>query len=354
MAADAPSQGAAPPPSAGTGEPDTALPDAVVEQAVEWYVRLASGTETSDGHAAFARWHDAHPHHAEAWQRLQAMNGRLRRSTAHVAPTVTQAALARAGALKGRRGALKTLVWVGVGSAGLFLVQRELPWRSRLAGALADVRTAAGERRSLVLDDGTRLMLNTGTAVDLRFDSRERRIVLRDGEIMVATAGDPDGRPFIVATPDGTLVPLGTRFTVRHDGPPAARHSFTCVAVSEGAVQIRVQSGQHAPVRVEVGQQLDFDSQRVLASSAADEASQAWIQGTFSAEGMPLADFLAELSRYRPGILRCAPQASHLRITGSWPLDGPDATDRILDSLQRRLPVRVTRYTRYWVSVAPR
>ena len=43
-------------------------------------------------------------------------------------------------------------------------------------------------------------MLNTATAVDIRFDDRQRRIILRNGEIMVTTARDTQDRPFVVAT----------------------------------------------------------------------------------------------------------------------------------------------------------
>jgi len=330
-----------------------AIPDAVIGQAVDWYVRLASGTHTEQDRAAFAHWRGAHPHHAQAWERLQSMGGRMRGSAVVVAPTVTHAALARAESITGRRRALKSLIWLGGGGAGLYLVHDRLPWRAGLAGLAADVHTYPGERRGMVLADGTQLMLNTATAVDLRFDAHERRILLREGEIMVATAGDPAGRPFVVATPDGTLVPLGTRFTVRHDGQVPARLPYTRLAVTEGAVQVRAADGQ-ASVLVNAGQQVDFSRHAVQAVADLREDGQAWTDGTFAAEGMRLADLLAELGRYRRGVLRCAPEVADLRITGAWPQDGPGASDRILDSLQRRLPVRVDRYTRFWVTVSAR
>ena len=69
------------------------------------------------------------------------------------------------------------------------------------------------------------------------------------------------------------------------------------------------------------------------------------------AQDQKLGDFLRELSRYRPGILRWEPELETLRVTGSF---GLDDTDRILSLLATSLPVEVHMRTRYWVTLAPR
>lgn len=341
-------------PQAGPAAAEPSIPEDVVDAAIQWYVLLASGAATAQDHAALVRWRAESATHAAAWSRFEAMGGRLQGGAARQAPAAAHAALTQAASASGRRRALKTLAWAGLGGTAFYLAQTQLPWRGQLAGALADLRTGTGERRSLVLEDGTHLQLNTATAVDLRFSAGERRIVLREGEILVATAADALGRPLVVESPAGTLVPLGTRFTVRHVADEADC-SPTRLAVIEGAVRIYADGrpdGETALVMA--GQQARFTRKRIHAPAPLDEAGHSWVDGTFSAEGMRLADLLAELGRYRPGRLRCAPQVADLRITGAWPLDGPDATDRILDALARRLPVRVSRYTRYWVTVGPR
>lgn len=339
--------------------PDTgnALPEAIVEQAIGWYVRLASGLREPQDQSAFASWHAAHPDHARAWQRLQAMGQQIRGSSATVEPAVTRATLGRAASVSARRRTLKTLMWIGTGGTALYLVQDQLPWRGQFAGAWADMRTATGERRSVVLGDGSTLMMNTGTALDVRFDAGERRLVLHRGEIMIATAHDAARRPFVVATRDGTLTPVGTRFTVRRDEAADDAPGFTQLGVSEGAVEIRIANNAPASAQVTLvraGQQARFTRERADAPEALQEASQSWTDGTLTAEGMPLGQFIAELDRYRPGRLRCAPDVAGLRITGAWPLDGSDPTERILESLERRLPVKATRLTRYWVTVSAR
>jgi transmembrane sensor len=66
---------------------------------------------------------------------------------------------------------------------------------------------------------------------------------------------------------------------------------------------------------------------------------------------MRLADFLDELSRYRRGRLQCDARVANLLISGTYPLAD---SERILDMLERALPVRVQRFTRYWVNVQAR
>lgn len=346
------------------GVPDDGAPvdKHIVEQAVAWYVRRASEPPVPEAHAAFSRWYTAHPDHARAWQRLQAMDGRLRGSTERVPAPIARAALVQAAGVQAagvpRRRLLKTLAWAGMGGSALYLALDELPWRSQLARTMADARTATGERRDLVLPDGTRLLLNTATALDIRFDAQRRLIALHAGEIRVVTAHDPAGRPFMVSTRDGTLTPVGTRFTVRRDEVPHEvpddPQGFTRLAVEQGAVEVRVASAAPGrPVLVQAGEQARFSRGGVDPREPLDEAAQSWTDGKLSVSRMRLADLLRELERYRPGRLRCDPAVADLRVTGVWPLADAEATDRVLASLEKTLPVRVSSFTRYWVSVGP-
>ena len=77
--------------------------------------------------------------------------------------------------------------------------------------------------------------------------------------------------------------------------------------------------------------------------------------GTFTGLGNgthTLAAFCAELSRYRPGLLQCAPEVRALRVSGSFPLGD---TDRTLTMLASTYPVDVqTRMRGYWITVVAR
>jgi transmembrane sensor len=48
-------------------------------------------------------------------------------------------------------------------------------------GWAADYRSAVGQRRDVTLADGTQLILNTDSAIDVRFDANERFIRLYRG-----------------------------------------------------------------------------------------------------------------------------------------------------------------------------
>lgn len=68
------------------------------------------------------------------------------------------------------------------------------------------------------------------------------------------------------------------------------------------------------------------------------------------AQDMPLAEFLDQLSRYRPGHLDCDGAVAQLPVSGTYPLAD---TDQVLAMLLATLPVRLRTATRYWVVVEP-
>ncbi|MCP2937671.1 FecR domain-containing protein, partial [Salmonella enterica subsp. enterica serovar Typhimurium] len=76
---------------------------------------------------------------------------------------------------------------------------------------LADHRTVPGERLTVTLDDGSRVTLNTDSAIDEQYTGQERRIVLRRGEILVEVSADPQ-RPFVVESRHATARALGTQY----------------------------------------------------------------------------------------------------------------------------------------------
>src|SRR5262249_17286468 len=83
-----------------------------------------------------------------------------------------------------------------------------------MSGWLADEATGIGERRSVVLADGSTAVLDAATSLDIEFSEHERRIVLRDGQVFVTVTPDA-ARRFIVEARGGTVQALGTAFNVR-------------------------------------------------------------------------------------------------------------------------------------------
>jgi transmembrane sensor len=313
------------------------------DQAIAWFTLAQSGCMSEVEQHQLLLWRDAQPEHERAWQRLSSIPLGLQRHAGALAdPLARQLAGRRHYQEMDRRKALKVLVGFGL-LGGLAWQGRDTPW---VQGALADYRTGTGERVQRSLPDGTRLWLNTATAVDLRYTDGARELRLRYGEIEILTAQDAAGRPFRVVSEDAILRPLGTRFRVRRENDGRG----TLLAVSQGRVAASALAGGEARV-IEAGWQARIASAGVTTPQALDASQGAWVDGYLVAERMRLADFLAELERYRPGLLRCDPTVAEIRLSGSYPLGD---TDQVLARLQDSLPVSVRRRTRYWVTVGSR
>ncbi|MDO8304708.1 FecR domain-containing protein [Herminiimonas sp.] len=313
---------------------------AIVKQAIVWLVTLQSGAVNEADRHACAAWRNADAKHEQAWQRLNTLGHDLRSSGNHVASPLLRSVL-RSTDGNTRRMVLRSLVGFGVIAGSTVAIRKQAVWQT----ATADHHTATGEQRNIVLADGTRIMLNTATAIDVRFDDHLRQIVLLRGEIMVTTAKDTASRPFEVATDNGSIRPVGTRFTVRHNVVDST--STTVVAVMEGAVNIAATSGD--AVRVNAGEQTRFTALSVLTPFVLDDSIAAWTDGVLVVERMRLADFLNELDRYRKGVLRCDPAVADLLVSGSFPLHD---TDAVLDLLSETLPLQISHLTRYWTTVS--
>lgn len=305
---------------------------AIVEQASEWLMLHWGGELDAEQRQAFARWKTAHPDHHRAWARLQQLQ-----QTLSGVPAESARAVLRDAPDQQRRAALKLLGVLLVAGGG-YAVQGSQPWRNAMAGE----RTAVGEVRHLTLADGTRLDLNSDTAVDLRYSARERRITLISGEILLNSGHDAT-RPLIVETQAGDIQALGTRFAVRD------AQGGTRVDLYEGQLHVRP---QHAAAQyLNAGDSLWFNAAQTGAVRAADLNASTWSQGRLTAERQPLGQFIADLARHRPGWLRCDAAVAGLLLTGVFPLDDSDA---ILAALEQSLPVRVEAVTRYWVTVKTR
>ena len=317
-----------------------AIAEGVQQQAAEWLTVLMSDEASEAQHAAWQRWRGADPEHERAWQHIDAVSQRfngLHRSAAAQALAGTQQQ-----AVNGKRRQL--LAWLGVAAGGGLLAAQTGAWDG-VRALRADYRTATGERREVVLGDGSVLSLNTGSAVNVRFDDNRRLIELLAGEILVTSGhGAGSAAPLVVATREGVVRALGTRFAVRqHDGT-------STVDVLESAVEISPRDGDGEPMRLAAGSGVVFSRHAPGAPHAIDASADGWSRGQLIVDDLTLGDFLADLARYRPGVIHCAPEVARLRLSGVFPLDD---TQRILNMLPNSLPVQVRSRTRYWVSVEP-
>ena len=171
--------------------------------------------------------------------------------------------------------------------------------------------TRVGEQRLVVLDDGSRVRLNTDSVLRVRFRKGERRVVLARGEAFFEAAHDA-ARPFIVEA-DGTSVhAIGTKFDVRRDGD-AVR-----VTLLEGKVKV-AQKNTAGSATLIPNQQLTVADGRVSAPhpTNASEAA-AWTSGRLTFRSVALEDAIAEVNRYAAHkvVLEGPPALGRQPITG--------------------------------------
>ncbi len=297
----------------------------VARAAAQWLALLESGAATERDHAALQHWRDSHPQHEQTWQKAQS----LRQRFSALPQALAMASLDRP--QPGRRAVLKRALGVAALLPTAWLISRQLPidtWRP-------DLRTATGERKRLPLADGASLQLNTATAVDV--DMAQRRVSLVDGELALTV---PGAAAMTVQTRYGQLLVSQADVCIRQLA------SGCLVSVLKGTVQVRDLSGQMATLQA--GQQAPLKAGGLGARALFDVLQLGWRDGVLTAQNQPLGDFLRELERYRPGVLRWEPRLETLRVTGSFRLDD---TDRILNLLASTLALDVQYRTRYWVSL---
>lgn len=211
---------------------------------------------------------------------------------------------------------------VAVVAGGAVLLQ---PWRSQ-----GDYRTGVGEQQVVLLDDGTRMTLNTDTRVAVALARSQRVVEVQSGEAVFEVARDPQ-RAFIVRAGGSEVEALGTTFAVRYiaSATPQAAPGLA-VTLIEGQVAVRpAPAGSDAaaaaqPVLMHAGERV------LLAAAGAAQPVPprvdrpdiarllAWQRSEAVFDDATLADAVAEMNRYSrtPIVLLDAPTLGGLRVSG--------------------------------------
>lgn len=296
--------------------------------AARWLALLDSGDASEADLLRLAQWRASSPLHEDAWQKASLLRARF----AGLPGALAMAALDRPDA--GRRALLKQALGVSALLPLAWLVSRELP----LDAWTADMRTAVGERRQALLSDGTLLQLNTDSAVDIELGAG--RVALVRGEVAVSV---PANLSLTLQVPYGRVV--------LSEGEVCLRLLDEACRVSAIKEAVSLQPLRGPAVMLQAGQQASLQAAGVGPVKAFDEWQLGWREGALRLDDRPLGELLRELRRYRPGVLRWAPELERLRVTGMFRLDD---TDRVLALLAASLPLQVQTRTRYWVSLTAR
>lgn len=303
-----------------------ATDDRVFEDAARWHIRLRDPEAPTELHDAFLRWIRQDPRHLQAFDRAEAlwraMGSREPDDGRRDEPAIT--ALVAQGRSPRR-------VARSAGGLGLLLVVGlALWWGPDAVDSLrADHIAWTGERENLLLEDGTRIDLNSGTALSVAFTPTERRVRMFRGEAFFDVAHNA-AEPFIVELPEGSLKVTGTRFNVD------LRRGVTDVALLEGSVALTARDAPEAITRLVPGQSAAVRTDSVGTPQTEDaETHIAWRSGRMIFYRTPLAEVLRELARYQRGrIVLMNAKAGALLVTGAFSTDDPaDVMDIIADTL---------------------
>lgn len=312
--------------------PDQNPSQAQVDQAIEWLVKLRYDSPGPRTEQQFQRWLASHPQHAQAWQRVSSLGDELASLPAELSRQTLAGSERRR---MSRRDHLKLLSLLALGASVGWAAREPLS----LPALMADSRTATGERRELLGSDGSLIRLNTASAIDLRYSDEQRQLTLLRGEVSL-DGNTNDNRPFTIDTRVGALSTQGGQLLLRENA------QGLLLAVRRGEVTLFPASA--AAHRVKPGEVLQVFAQGDFQPATLHGDPWGWTDGVLSVQQMPLGEFTDELSRYRPGLLRCAPEVAGLKVSGTFQLAD---TDQILLLVARSLPVRVDYRTRFWVSI---
>lgn len=253
-----------------------------------WAIRTAEGDMPAERQAEMEAWLNASSRHLGAYVRARAVWSRLDRMVAVSQPPMTPVSDSHAASPRRR--------WLYLG-AGIAASIALFVGIGGIVTGPDEQRIAASDESvyRTTLEDGSRLLLDSGSAVAVRFDKVERRLELERGQAFFDVAHN-ERIPFVVETTSLRVTAVGTNFSVGlRDGGREA-----LILVTEGAVRVQRKGGGAATI-VRANEQLAADADRLTRSpltSREVERQSAWQRGLLIFNGETLEVAAEAVNRY--------------------------------------------------------
>lgn len=296
--------------------------DRALDQAAAWIARLRAGDSGRADQRAFARWLAADPANAAAFDRMLELWRDL--GALRALPLEIPAPAPRRLRRRHLAGAL---------AAGTALVLLLVYPRSTTPPPL-ELRTAVGGFDTVVLEDGSELMLNTDTALRVRLAADARTVQMERGEAFFRVAHDAS-RPFTAVCGPAQVTVIGTAFNAR------CEETGMEVLVERGRVRFGGRRDATAMRMLEAGDRAQFTRAAGLGTveTVRPAAALAWRQRRLVFENASLAEVMAEMQRYLEPTLRLADAGlGQLRVSGVFGTEDPGLA---LEALERSLELRI-------------
>lgn len=302
--------------------------ETVQQQAERWFARLRSEGCSVAERRDFDVWLTTNAAHASAYAQTERLWNELGGLSDDIELKRVRHAARRAAQNSMRRTIRRRRLILAASFAGALIVAVSF-WFLGDHSTTQRYTTAHGEQRSVALADGSRVMLNTDTVLDVRLGARVRSVHLIQGEALFDVVHDT-AHPFVVHANGNVISDLGTRFDVNDAGKE------TTVTVLEGLVN--VERGNQA-AQLSRGQQL-VAGDGVWRQAATDPSTTAsWSRGHLAFSATPLAQAVADANRYAQEQLVIAdPRLKPIKVSGEFRIGN---TQAFLRALESAFPIRV-------------
>ncbi len=284
-------------------------------EACGWIAQLETGDLTSEDLLAFKEWMGRSPAHRKAIRRLAHLSNDMNVLTEMAEPLKNAAKAYRS--IKGNtRRWFKMPHAIGVSLVALmmFSILFFVNQTGYVENTPLMIATEVGVHREFKLSDGSTVMLNTNSELEVDFNAERRKVRLLKGEAYFQVAHNAK-RPFIVYTGNQSVRAVGTAFLVRNImkkievAVTEGRIEFTSPSVLTKNVSLNAQHDSSYPsenltskVYLDAGEYLvsQRNTPKEVESISIAELQRklSWRNGMLDFSNTPLSEVIEDLNRY--------------------------------------------------------
>ncbi len=303
---------------------DNHIPEALLEEAMDWFLELKARPNCRQTEVAFRAWLGRSELHPRSWEtalKTWQLLGEVSPVHEHLWRDATPSASSVVPARQSKRLVARTLAAgaAAMALAACLVLFVSLP--SLLVWWQADHVTETAESRTITLEDGTTIQMGGGSAIATEISAAARHVRLLRGEAYFDVAHDPS-RPFVVDAGGVEVSVLGTSFDVQ------LASTETTVELAHGTVAVSYNGESHrqnfelAPGETAT---VTHATGAVTRSAIAAEEIGAWRSGKMFVNNVTVAAAAERLQRYHSAWIS-VPQSelAARRVTGVYDLTDPD------------------------------
>ena len=295
-----------------------AVSDEIAGAAASWVAQVHDPTRGPEIEERLRAWLQVSEDHRRAFRRMEdawERAGEIRLRAPSEAPSARRPArfIRRPGVLtRGPRPAAAAVAAAAVTAAAVVAaVVLVRGWRGD------STVTGVGQQQTRVLSDGTRVLLNTDTRIEVSYDEHARRVRLVHGEAWLNVSHHPSW-PFLVRVDGEEIRAVGTSFIVRHDDD----HDLSVTLVEGRIIVAPIGAGAAPPLQsaqvMAPGQRLTLSEHHAPAFDRPELGRiTAWRRGQVDFDRTPLRDAAEEMNRYSDThVVVADAQAAQLSVGG--------------------------------------